>query len=74
MRDSFRVALVQFMALCPRAVEVVLTPPDCRLCGLEVLKVVAPGLPTLSFGSAGAPARHLAAYGIPRARRPHPFG
>ncbi|MCX6625234.1 MAG: YcaO-like family protein, partial [Acidobacteria bacterium] len=64
----------ELIALCPDAVEVVLTPPDCRLCGMQVLKVVAPGLPTLSFGSAGAPARHLAAHGIRRTRKLHPFG
>jgi YcaO-like family. len=74
--DRVRAAAVnrELLALCPHAVEVVLTPPDCRLCGMEVLKVVAPGLPTLSFGSVGAPARHLSAYGIRRARKLHPFG
>lgn len=74
--DRVRRAAVEreLLALCPRAVEVVLTPPDCRLCGFEVLKVVTPGLPTLAFGSVGAPARHLSAHGIPRNRKLHPFG
>lgn len=64
----------QVTALCPHAVEVDLTSVDCRMCGFHVVKVVTPGLPTLAFGTAGTPALHLAAYGIPRARSLHPFG
>lgn len=64
----------ELLAHCPRAVEIDITPPDCRLCGLRVLKVATPGLPTLAFGSVGAPARHLSAYGIPRSCKLHPFG
>jgi hypothetical protein len=64
----------EVLALAPDAVSVVLGPPDCAACGFEIVRVVAPGLPLLSFGSVGTPRLHAARLGLPERSGIHPFG
>ncbi|MBK9967921.1 MAG: YcaO-like family protein [Holophagales bacterium] len=64
----------ELLSLAPDSVAVVLTPPDCAACGFEVVRIVAPGLPLLSFGSVGTPRLHAARQGLPESRDIHPFG
>ncbi|MBL8111384.1 MAG: YcaO-like family protein [Acidobacteria bacterium] len=64
----------EVLALAPDAVSVVLGPPDCAACGFEIVRIVAPGLPLLSFGSVGTPRLHAARLGLPARSGIHPFG
>ncbi len=64
----------EVLALAPDAVSVVLGPPDCAACGFEIVRIVAPGLPLLSFGSVGTPRLHAARLGLPERSGIHPFG
>jgi ribosomal protein S12 methylthiotransferase accessory factor YcaO len=64
----------ELVALAPDSVAVVITPPDCAACGFEVVRIVAPGLPLLSFGSVGTPRLHVARMGLPDSQEIHPFG
>lgn len=65
--------LAELLAVAPDAIEVELTPPDIAACGFHVVKTCAPGVPFLSFGSLGAPARHLARHGLVPRDGVHPF-
>ena len=61
------------LELSPHAVEVCITPPDCRACGFEVVKIVAVGLPLIHFGRVGTPSVNAARFHLQPARRPHPY-
>jgi len=63
----------ELLRLVRHAVEVIITTPDCRACGFEVVKIIAPGLPLLHFGRVGTPRLFAARFGLPRVATPHPY-
>jgi thiazole/oxazole-forming peptide maturase SagD family component len=63
----------ELLAASPAAVEVDLTPADVASQGYRVVKIAAPGIPFLQFGSLGAPRRHLRRFGLEPGDDIHPF-
>jgi len=63
----------ELLAASPAAVEVDIAPADVASQGYRVVKVVAPGVPFLQFGTLGAPRRHLRRLGLEPCDDIHPF-
>jgi hypothetical protein len=63
----------ELLAASPAAVEVDLAPADVASQGYRVVKIVAPGVPFLQFGTLGASHRHLRRFGLPPCDDIHPF-
>jgi hypothetical protein len=63
----------ELLAASPAAVEVDITPADVASHGYRVVKVVAPGVPFLQFGTLGAPRQHLRRLGLEPRDDIHPF-
>jgi len=63
----------ELLAASPAAVEVDIAPADVASHGYRVVKVVAPGIPFLQFGTLGAPRRHLRRLGLEPRDDIHPF-
>ena len=63
----------ELLAVSPAAVEVDITPADIANQGYRVVKVVAPGVPFLQFGTLGAPRQHLRRLGLEPRDDIHPF-
>jgi thiazole/oxazole-forming peptide maturase SagD family component len=63
----------EILAASPGAVEVDLTPADVAGQGYRVVRVAAPGIPFLGFGTLGAPRRHVGRLGLAPRDDIHPF-
>ena len=63
----------ELLAASPAAVEVDIAPADVASHGYRVVKVVAPGIPFLQFGTLGASRRHLRRLGLEPRDDIHPF-
>ena len=50
-----------------------ITTPDVASQGYRVVKLAAPGIPFLQFGTLGAPRRHLRRFGLDPRDDVHPF-
>lgn len=66
--------LTRAIELAGEVIEVTITSVDCAWCGLEVVRLLAPGLPLFSFGALSAPEADLRRHGLQDVGRPHPFG
>lgn len=65
------VAALQSLVDTVFAVEA--TTADVRICGLNVVRLVAPGLALPGYGTVGSPRGALASIGLPASASPHPF-